>query len=74
MSEQSKKYSHTAGTKVRIPWKIGDTVTDWNEVCARAIELFGLPGNKFTTHLTEDHLDFIFNDEKDAILFELSCG
>lgn len=63
-----------AGTKVRIPWKVGDTVTDWNEVCARAIELFGLPGHKFTTKLTEDHLDFIFTDEKDAILFELVCG
>lgn len=63
-----------AGTKVRIPWIQGDTVTDWNETCARAIELFGLPGDKFTTHLTVDHLDFIFNDEKDAILFELVCG
>jgi hypothetical protein len=63
-----------AGTKVRIPWIQGDTVTDWNETCARAIELFGLPGDKFTTRLTEDHLDFIFNDEKDAILFELVCG
>jgi len=74
MSEQLKRSSQPAGTKVRIPWKMGDTVTDWNETCAQAIEMFGLPGDKFTTKLTEDHLDFIFKDEKDAIMFELTCG
>jgi hypothetical protein len=74
MSEQLKKFSQQAGTRVRIPWKIGDTITDWNETCARAIEMFGLPGDKFTTHLTEDHLDFVFTDGKDAIMFELTCG
>jgi len=62
------------GTRVRISWMIGDTISDWNDTCARAIELFGLPGDKFTTHLTTDYMDFIFKDEKDAILFELSCG
>lgn len=74
MSTQLKKYSKQAGTRVRIPWKIGDTITDWNVTCARAIEMFGLPGDKFTTHPTEDHLDFIFKDEKDAMVFELCCG
>lgn len=61
------------GIRVRIPWIIGDTVTDWNETCAQAIEMFGLPGDKFTTKLTEDHLDFIFKDERDAIHFSLRC-
>jgi len=74
MSKQLKKYSTPAGTKVRIPWKMGDTITDWNETCAKAIEMFGLPGEKFTTHLTEDYLDFIFKDDKDAMVFELCCG
>jgi hypothetical protein len=74
MLEQLKRSSQQADTRVRIPWKMGDTVTYWNETCAQAIEMFGLPGDKFTTQLTEDHLDFIFRDEKDAILFELVCG
>ena len=62
-----------AGTRVRIPWKKGDII-DWNETCAWAIEEFGLPGYRFTTHPTEDYMDFHFKDEKDAILFELRCG
>ena len=63
-----------AGTRVRISWKKGDTINNWNETCAWAIEQFGLPGNKFETHSTEDYMDFYFTDERDAILFELRCG
>jgi hypothetical protein len=62
-----------AGTRVRIPWKKGDII-DWNETCAWAIEKFGLPGDKFETHATEDYMDFYFKDERDAILFELAQG
>jgi len=58
---------------VRIPWKHGDTVSSWNEVCAWALETFGLPGDKFITHPTEEFMDFIFLEEKDAIYFSLSC-
>ena len=61
------------GTRVRIPWTKGDII-DWNETCAWAIEKFGLPGDKFTTDSTVDYMDFYFKDERDAILFELSCG
>jgi len=63
-----------AGTRVRIPWAKGSTVFEWNETCAWAVEQFGLPGDRFTTHATEDHMDFYFVDERDAILFELTCG
>jgi hypothetical protein len=62
------------GTRVRIPWQKGDTINNWNETCAWAIEQFGLPGNKFETHATENYMDFYFKDERDAILFELTCG
>lgn len=62
-----------AGTRVRISWKKGDII-DWNETCAWVVEQFGLPGDKFETHATEDYMDFYFKDEKDAILFELTCG
>lgn len=63
-----------AGTSVRIFWMTGHTISDWDQVCIRAIELFGLPGDKFVTHLTSEYMDFIFKDEKDAVLFELACG
>ena len=59
------------GTRVRIPWKKGDTISDWNETCAWALEQFGLPGTKFTAHPTENYMDFVFHEEKDAIHFSL---
>lgn len=93
MSEQSKKYSHTAGIdnnhdhRVRIPFLKTNTdniqeiernrmqyVNQWNETCARAIEMFGLPGDKYTCRMTRDAVEFWFLEEKDALMFELSCG
>ena len=63
------KYKYT----VNIPWKRGDTISNWDEKCIFAIETFGLPGLKYITHLTEDSMDFIFMEEKDAIHFSLVC-
>ena len=62
-----------AGTRVRIPWKKGDII-DWNETCVWVIKKFGLPGDKYETHSTEDYMDFYFTDERDAIIFELTRG
>ena len=62
-----------AGTRVRIPWQKGDII-DWNQTCAWAMEQFGLPGDRYVTHSTENYLDFYFKDERDAILFELTRG
>ena len=57
---------------VRIPWERNyDTETWWNEVCARAIERFGLPGDKFTTHANIHYMDFIFKSNKDALIFAI---
>jgi hypothetical protein len=56
---------------IRIPWKHGDTVNSWDETCIWAVEQFGLPGNKFITHPTEEFMDFMFKDKEDAIHFSL---
>lgn len=63
-----------AGTRVRITWQTNYKYAMWNETCAYAIEKFGLPGDKYETHVTEDYMDFYFTDERDAMLFELACG
>jgi len=63
-----------AGTRVRISWETNHKHSKWNETCAWAVEQFGLPGDKFETHATEDYMDFYFKDERDAILFELAQG
>ena len=63
-----------AGTRDRIPWETNQIHSKWNETCAWAVEQFGLPGDRFTTHATEEYMDFYFTDERDAILFELARG
>ena len=63
-----------AGTRVRIPWQTNHDIPTWNQKCEWAVMSFGLPGDKFDTHATEDYMDFYFKDERDAILFELTCG
>lgn len=84
MSEQLRKFSRMAGTKiehghlVKIPFNLTRDVATgaemWNETCARAIEMFGLPGDKYSCKFTKECIEFYFLDEKDAMLFELTCG
>ena len=57
---------------VRIPWsREYDNAYKWNEVCARAIEMFGLPGDRFQTHANVNYMDFVFKSNKDALIFAL---
>ena len=62
------------GTRVRISWQTNHDIPTWNETCAWAVEQFGLPGDRFSTHATEEYMDFYFRDERDAILFQLARG
>ena len=57
--------------RVRIPWRTGQGEEWWNVTCAWAIEHFGLPGDRYMTHPTEDFMDFVFRDDKDAAFFKL---
>lgn len=57
---------------VRIPWKREfDNEQMWNDVCAWAIEYFGLPGDRFQTHANVNYMDFVFNSNKDALIMAL---
>jgi hypothetical protein len=57
---------------VRIPWNRNySNDYRWNEVCARAIEMFGLPGERFETHANVHYMDFIFKSNKDALMFAI---
>lgn len=59
-------------TTCRIPW-VREHANEvyWNEVCAWAIEKFGLPGERFMTSANVDFMDFIFPDDRDALMFSL---
>ena len=57
---------------VQLKWEKGrDTEYFWNEACAWAIEQFGLPGDNYVTHPTENHMDFLFKNHDDAVLMTL---
>ena len=57
---------------VRIPWTVrSDNEIYWNEVCAWAIERFGLPGDKFVTSANTNYMDFVFENNKDALMMAL---
>lgn len=56
--------------RVSIPWT-GQPNYWWNEACADVLEVFGLPGDKFTSHPGMDNMDFYFKSEKDAELCKI---
>jgi hypothetical protein len=43
-------------------------------MCVWAIEHFGLPGNRFITHATEDSMEWMFNSVDDQLFFILAWG
>ena len=59
---------------VRLYWEWKADVMQWNEGCARAMEMFGLPGDKFITELCEDWMYFHFKNEKDATMFVMAVS
>jgi len=48
-----------------------DNILRWDEVCYRAVELFGLPGGRYITDIGGNCMDWIFKEEHDALLFKL---
>lgn len=54
---------------VRVDWDQGiDAAYEWNEACAKVLNVFGLPGNRFYYRPKEDYMIFIFKSVKDATL------
>jgi hypothetical protein len=57
---------------VRIPWsREHDNEYKWNEICIRAIKMFGLPGDRYVSHANVNHMDFVFKSNKDALMFAI---
>ena len=56
---------------IKITWQNDHTMGYWNEVCAWALEQFGLPGERYTTHAETEHMIFEFKNKVDAEFFAL---
>ena len=46
-------------------------IPHWDKICMEAMELFGLPGGRYITDLSGNSMDWIFQDQQDALLFKL---
>lgn len=55
---------------IRIDWNNQHNEW-WNETCISVIEVFGLPGDRFTYHPDADYMEFRFTKEKDAELCKI---
>jgi hypothetical protein len=65
-------------TTVRLYWnEINNPVNEhvmWNEILARTVEQFGLPGDRYMTNIDTDWMDWHFKSEKDSVMFMLEHG
>ena len=61
------EYTHL----VRVILYENSHTRNWNEICADAVELFGLPGQRYITDIGGNCMDWIFRDPKDALIFKL---
>jgi len=43
----------------------------WCNLCANAVELFGLPGDRYITDISEKSMTWSFRSDHDAVLFRL---
>lgn len=57
---------------VHVPWshKAG-SIPIWDEITILIMERFGLPGNKYTTELTDRYMNFVFKDEREGLVCQL---
>jgi len=56
--------------EIIVPWN-NQNGSWWNETCAMVLDHFGLPGDKYTSHPTEDSMLFKFNNDHDALLCKI---
>jgi|688.fasta_scaffold83146_5 hypothetical protein len=42
---------------------------NWSNMLSRVVEVFGLPGDRYTTSPNVDFMDFNFTHEQDRLLF-----
>jgi hypothetical protein len=59
---------------VHLDWKNNPHMEHWNEVCAWAVEHFGLPGDRYCTEITEDYMTWFFETKQDQLIMTLAWG
>jgi hypothetical protein len=55
---------------ISVPWQ-NQKEYWWNDICADIMDVFGLPGGRYTSHPSHDKMDFYFKSERDADLCKI---
>jgi hypothetical protein len=63
------KKETTNGYNIYIEWQ--HEKMPWNEICAKVIEIFGLPGDRYVSSPSTHFMVFRFKSEKDFMLAEI---
>lgn len=53
---------------VTIGWTHHEGIESWNITCAKVLEVFGLPGQRYYYRPLDTHMTFTFKNKKDAVL------
>ena len=59
---------------VTINWHSRPSMSKWNEICAWAVDHFGLPGDRYKTEIDENQMTWAFVDKEDQLLMILAWG
>lgn len=65
------EYDHA----VTIKWGTGaENETQWNDISVWCIETYGLPGDRYITDISAQHMTWFFREDKDAVFMRLKFG
>jgi hypothetical protein len=68
---QEPQYTHP----VTIEWGAGaENETQWNDISIWCIETFGLPGDRYITDISTQHMTWFFRSVQDAVFMKLKYG
>ena len=60
---------------VTIVWGAGaENETQWTDISVWTIETFGLPGTRYITDISTDHMTWFFRTAQDAVFMQLKFG
>jgi hypothetical protein len=60
---------------VTILWGAGaENETQWNDIAIWVVETFGLPGDRYITDISTEHMTWFFRQDKDAVFMTLKFG
>jgi hypothetical protein len=60
---------------VTIQWGAGaENETQWNDISIWCVETFGLPGDRYITDISTEHMTWFFRSDQDAVFMKLKYG